>query len=150
MNAPATPAAVARSDDYQAEARRLVEWAFANAAYYKKNAPALTDDIQGFEDIAALLDTFRAGLILVPPHPAMQAELIRWVSVSAELPDDGELVLLWLPGDECPWLGYLDGPEWRSAEGFPVPMTSGLFWAAMPTGPAPAQPIEARHEEIQP
>lgn len=150
MNAPTTAAAVARPDDYQGEARRLIEWAFANAAYYKKNAPVLIDDIQGFEDIAALLDTFRAGLILVPPHPAMQAELVRWVSVSTDLPQDGELVLLWSDGDEYPWMGYLDGPEWRSAEGFPVPMTSNLFWASMPTGPALAQPVEAvetRHEE---
>ena len=60
------------------------------------------------------------------------------------------MVLLWLPGDECPWLGYLDGAEWRSAEGIPVPMTSGMFWASMPTGPAPAKPVEARHEEPQP
>ena len=52
MNAPMTPTAPA--DDYQAEARRLVEWAFANAAYYKKHAPVLTDDIKGFEDIATV------------------------------------------------------------------------------------------------
>lgn len=145
MNAPAT--ATARPDDYQEEARNLVEWLFTQAAFYRRHAPACADDIQKFEDAAALIDTFRAGLALVPPHPAMRAELIRWVSVSTALPQDGELVLLWTEGDDSPWMGYLDGPEWRSAEGFPAPMTSDLFWAPMPTGPAPAQPIEARHEE---
>lgn len=75
------------------------------------------------------------------------AELIRWVSVSTALPQDGELVLLWTEGDDSPWMGYLDGVTWRSAEGFPIPMTDRTHWASMPTGPAPAQPIEARHEE---
>ena len=147
MNAPTIPTAVARPDDYQVEARRLVEWAFENAAYYKKNAPALTDDIQGFEDIAALLDTFRAGLILVPPHPVMQAELIRWVSVEDALPDADETVLIWAPGDDSPWPGYLDGDQWRSADGFFLAPMRVTHWAAMPTGPTPAPAIESRHEE---
>ena len=150
MNAPTIPTVPV--DDYQAEAHQLVEWLFGQADFYRKHAPACSGDIQAFEDAAALIDTFRAGLVLVDPHPAMQAELIRWVSVQDTLPDDGELVLLWLPGDECPWLGYLDGADWRSAEGIPVPMTAGMFWAAMPAGPAPMPTVEARHEleEAQP
>lgn len=145
-----TTATPTRPDDYQAESRRLMEWAFANAAYYRKHAPLLTADIQNFEDTGALLDSYRAGLVLVAPHPAMRAELIRWVSVQDALPDDGELVLFWGAEDDSPWLGYLDGAELRSAEGLPFPMMSGLFWAAMPAGPASTQPAEARHEEAQP
>lgn len=136
---------MSRPDDYQAEATRLVEWAFANAAYYKKNAPALTDDIQGFEDIAALLDTFRAGLILVPPHPAMQAELIRWIRVEDEMPDAEETVLLALDNDS-PWPGYFDGLDWRGADGIYIPAESVTHWASMPAGPAQVPPIEARHD----
>ena len=151
MNAPATPATVARPDDYQDEARQLTEWLFTQAAFYRKHAPACSADIQAFEDAAALL-TFRAGLILVPPHPAMQAELIRWTATAAAMPDplSGELLLLWASSDEFPWVGYLDGDFWRSAEGLPFPLDSVTHWAAMPKGPAPMPAIEARHEETQP
>lgn len=136
-------------DKSREEARRLTEWLFSQAAFYRKHAPACAADIQNFEDSAALIDSFRAGLVLVPPHPAMRAELIRWTSIKAALPGDGELVLLWSPADDSPWVGYLDGAVLRSAEGIPIPMSSDLFWAAMPTGPAPAQPIESRHEEAE-
>ncbi len=149
MNAPATTAAIARPGDYQEEARNLVEWLFTQAAFYRRNAPACAADIQNFEDAAALIDSFRAGLVLVPPHPAMRAELIRWASVSDALPSLGELVLLWRDGDENPWIGYAEGDIWRSAEGMPFPLMSVTHWAAMPTGPAPAQPIESRHEEAE-
>lgn len=143
---------MSRPDDYQAEATRLVEWAFANAAYYKKHAPVLIDDIQGFEDIAALLDTFRAGLVLVDPHPALHAELVRWVSVADALPDSDETVLVWQTNGEEPWPGYLDGDAWRSADGFWIAKGLVTHWAPMPAGPAPAPAIEARHEleETQP
>ena len=151
MNAPATAAAIARPDDYQEEARALVEWLFTQAAFYRKHAPACAGDIQKFEDAAALIDTFRAGLVLVPPHPAMQAELIRWTRMADELPpDDGSMVLLWAEGDEMPWYGYREGSELRSAEGQPYARDTVTHWAEHLTGPAPAQTVEARHEEPQP
>ena len=145
MNAPTIPTVPV--DDYQAESRRLVEWLFGQAAFYRKHAPACASDIQNFEDAAALIDSFRAGLVLVDPHPAMQAELTRWVHRADALPAAGELVLLWSDRDESPWVGYLEGDIWRSAEGLPFPLMSVTHWASMPTGPAPAQPLETRHEE---
>jgi len=123
-------------DRNDAEARRLVQWAFDNAAYYRKNAPVLVDDIQSFEDAGALIDTYRAGLVLVDPHPAMRAELVRWVGVEERLPDSDEIVLLWRAGDDTPWPGYLDGPRWRSADGVHMPNGSVTHWAKMPAGPS--------------
>lgn len=149
MNAPTIPTVPA--DDYQAESRRLVEWLFGQAAFYRKHAPACSGDIQAFKDAAALIDTFRAGLVLVDPHPTMQAELIRWVRMADELPpDDGRMVLLWADGDEMPWYGYREGSELRSAEGLHFPMGSVTHWAERPTGPAPAPAVEAHNEEAQP
>lgn len=136
MNAPdRTPA------DYQAEAKILVEWLFAQAAYYRKHAPDLTRDIEAFQDTAALLDSFRAGLVLVDPHPAMHAELVRWVSISEALPEGDNIVLLWREGDDSPWIGYLDGCRWRHPDGFHLPRGSVTHWAKMPTGPAAPAPL---------
>lgn len=134
MNAPDT--ALKPATDYDAEARSLVEWLFAQAAYYRKHAPELTADIARFEDAAALIDTYRAGLVLVDPHPAMRAELIRWVRVEDQLPDAEEMVLLWREGDDSPWMGYLNGKQWFSAEGFVFRFPSVTHWAPAPTGPA--------------
>lgn len=134
MNAP--DLALKPATDYDAEARSLVEWLFAQAAYYRKHAPDLTADIARFEDAAALIDTYRAGLALVEPHPTMRAELIRWVRVEDQLPDAEETVLLWREGDDFPWMGYLNGKQWFSAEGFVFRFPSVTHWARMPTGPA--------------
>ena len=121
------------TDDYQAEACRLRDWAFAQARYYRKHAPACTIDIAAFEDIAALLDTFRAGLVLVPPHPAMHAEIVRWVRVEDALPDADETVFVLSPGDDCPWPAYTDGARWYEADG--MPCLAPEYWATLPTGP---------------
>lgn len=129
--------------DYQAEAQNLVEWLFDQAAYYRKHAPNLIADIKHFEDAAALIDSYRAGLVLVDPHPAMRAELVRWVRVEDAMPEDGELALLWRVGDDSPWIGYLDGRRWRHADGFHLPRGSVTHWAKMPAGPtAPAPRLE--------
>lgn len=141
MNAP--DLALKPANDYDTEARGLVEWLFAQAAYYRKHAPNLTGDIARFEDAAALIDTYRAGLVLVDPHPAMRAELIRWVRAEDELPDADETVLLWREGDDTPWPGYLDGHRWRSADGFHIPAGSVTDWAKMPTGPTAPTPALA-------
>lgn len=131
------------------QAKGLVDWLYKQARVYNRHAPGLVEDIQKFQDAATLLDTFQAGLVLIAPHPAMRAELIRWTATAAEMPDplSGELLLLWASSDEFPWVGYLDGDFWRSAEGLPFPLDSVTHWAAMPKGPAPMPAIEARHEE---
>lgn len=141
MNAPDT--ALKPANHYDAEARDLVEWLFAQAAYYRKHAPDLTADIARFEDAAALIDTYRAGLVLVDPHPTMRAELIRWVGVDDAMPDADETVLLWRVGDDTPWPGYLDGHRWRSADGFHMQAGSVTHWAKMPAGPAVLAPAAA-------
>lgn len=134
MNAP--DLALKPANHYDAEARDLVEWLFAQAAYYRKNAPLLEKDIARFEDAAALIDTYRAGLVLVDPHPAMRAELIRWVAPDDEIPDADETVLLDLADDDTCWPGYFDGQDWRSADGASIAPDNVIGWAAMPTGAA--------------
>ncbi len=129
MNAP-------KSDRVGADAPSLVEWLFEQAAYYRKHAPDLTRDICAFQDAAALIDSYRAGLELVDPHPAMRAELVRWVSINDALPEGDSIVLLWKDGDDSPWIGYLDGHRWRHADGYHMPRGSVTHWAKMPTGPA--------------
>ena len=132
MSAPDTR----RPADYESEARTLVEWLFAQAALIRKHAPDRRFDIAKLEDSAALIDSFRAGLVLVNPHPLMRAELVRWVSVDDALPDADETVLICGPGDDSPWPGYLDSPHWRSADGFYLNPHRVTHWAPMPTGPA--------------
>ena len=146
----ATADTTVRPDDYQEEARDLSAWLHRQAEVYRRHAPALTDDIERLQNAGALLDSFQAGLVPVTPHPLMAMELIRWVSVEDALPDADETVLIWAPGDDSPWPGYLDGDQWRSADGFFLPPMRVTHWAAMPAGPAPTPAVEARHEEAQP
>lgn len=134
MNAP--DLALKPANHYDAEARDLVEWLFAQAAYYRKHAPDLTADIARFEDAAALIDTYRAGLVLVDPHPTMRAELIRWTAANDEMPDVDETVLLDLADDDTCWPGYFDGQDWRSADGASIAPESVTHWARVPAGPA--------------
>lgn len=125
-----------RVEDLRAEASRLIDWCFKNAKFYKKHGAGLEADIRSFEDCAAALDAFSAGLSVVPPHPALSMELIRWTRISERMPDDGELVLLFSKDDDSPWIGYRDGLIWRGADGMPFPMAELMYWAAMPAGPA--------------
>ena len=129
--------------DYQAEAQSLVEWLFKQAAYYRKHAPELRSDIQAFEDAAALIDSYRAGLVLVAPHPAMRAELVRWVVTKEEMPNNGERVLLWRAGDESPTVGHFDGRFWHVGDGFYMVRSAFTHWAKMPAGPAVLAPAAA-------
>jgi len=133
--------------DYQAEANSLVKWLFEQAGLIRKHAPDRRFDIAKFEDSAALIDSYRAGLVLTNPHPLMRAELVRWVSTDDARPRHGEMVLLWAPGDEGPSMGYFDGEGWCSHGGLLYPITSVTHWASMPTGPATGQPVEAPREE---
>lgn len=130
-------------DDYRAEARELVDWLHAQARIYTANAPALTEDIRRFEDAAALLDAFQAGLVPVPPHPLMRAELVQWVDPEQALPQPEEEVMLFT--GQAVEFGYLgeDKKFW---------FEFGYFdrvdaWAPLPRGPVPAPTPESRHDE---
>lgn len=130
------------------EAQRLVEFLFSQAAHYRKHAPDLTTDIKGFQDSAALLDTYRAGLELVDPHPTMRAELIRWTPVDDTPPADLEEVLLWYAGDASPLIGWLDGHLWYSADGRVMHFQSVTHWARLPKGPAADTPTRQAPAEV--
>lgn len=114
------------------DTRKLIDWCFANAAYYKKHAPLLKPDIERFEDCAAALDAFQAGLSLVPPHPAMHAELVRWVRPTADLPDGDVVVMVVVNGVVT--RGVLEPSGWHEAGGMRF-MAPVQFWAYYPTGP---------------
>lgn len=61
-------------------------------------------------------------------------ETIVWHDVNIELPDSDVTVLI-IPGGEIEaWVGYLDGEQWRYADG--MPCNSVVWWAQVPTGPA--------------
>lgn len=132
MNAPAI-----RLPDERAEARRLVEFLQTLSAALKGWKGAGMKDVRSdINAAAALLDSYQAGLVLTAPHPAMCAELVRWVSVDDALPDADETVLICGPGDDSPWPGYLDSPHWRSADGLYLNPHRVTHWAKMPAGPA--------------
>lgn len=121
-----------RVEDLRDETRKLIDWAHGNAAYYKKNAPLLVDDIQGFENCAATLDAFQAGLAVVPPHRAMHMELVRWVRPTADLPDGDVVVIVVVNGVVT--RGVLEPSGWHEAGGMRF-MAPVQFWAYYPTGP---------------
>lgn len=120
------------AESIQAEAREIVEWLFAQVKVYRRHAPALTEDIKRFEDAAALIDSFRAGLAVVPPHRALHMELVRWVRPTADLPDGDEIVLVVVNGAVT--RGILEPSGWYEADGmrFTHPVQ---FWARYPAGP---------------
>lgn len=124
-----------RVETLREEARKLVEWAHANSAYYKKNAPMLVADIRAFEDCAATLDAFSSGLAVVPPHRAMHMDLVRWVRVTQALPESYDTVLIIVDGVDGAHPGSLEGDAWYWADGWPIAPGSVLFWAALPAGP---------------
>lgn len=62
-------------------------------------------------------------------------EVIRWTLVADQLPDADETVLGFFdPADSEPvWLCFLDGEQWRLADGMPTP--APVAWSSMPSGP---------------
>ena len=64
---------------------------------------------------------------------AAMSELIEWFRADEALPDSDTTVLIIQGGEVDCWPGYLDGEQWRNADGFPLPDV--LFWAHMPEGP---------------
>lgn len=64
---------------------------------------------------------------------AAMSEIIEWFKAAETLPDSDTTVLIIQGGEVEAWPGYLDGEQWRSADGYPL--QSVLFWAHMPEGP---------------
>lgn len=63
-------------------------------------------------------------------------ETIKWIPVSERMPDADETVLIEAPGCNDPvGVGWWDGAEWRSADGWPLHETPVVYWAEMPRGP---------------
>lgn len=63
----------------------------------------------------------------------MITETLTWYDLPERLPDDDRTVVYEAPdSDEPIWLGYLDGDQWRSAEG--VEIEGVVRWAEMPRG----------------
>lgn len=60
-------------------------------------------------------------------------EMIGWFKAEETLPDSDTTVLVIIGGDTEIWIGYLDGEQWRDADGFKL--DNVLFWAHMPEGP---------------
>lgn len=121
-----------RVEDLRTEARKLIDWCFKNAKFYKKHGAGLEADIRSFEDCAATLDAFQSGLAVVPPHRALHMELIRWVRPTADLPDGDEIVLVVVNGAVT--RGVLEPSGWHEAGGMRF-MAPVQFWAYYPAGP---------------
>ena len=139
------PVIEVRDDGSLAEARELSEWLHDQAALYEKHAPALKFDIQRFRDAAALLDAFQAGLLIVPPHPLMRAELVQWVDPEKDRPPLKTEFLVFVEGRVH--VGFKDEHGWiESGEcGWYVEEIDA--WAEIPRGPVPAPTPESRHAE---
>lgn len=117
------------------EAKLLVNYLHNFAGFIRKYGDrSLIGEANTMADAASLLDSYRAGVALVDPHPITAAELVRWVSVDAALPDADITVLLVIAGDDEVRLGFYDGAEWRDADGMPI-HGQVLHWADMPAGP---------------
>lgn len=133
------------ANDYAAEAPELVDFLHRQAAFFRRHGgTVLKDDAQKLGDAASLLDSYRAGLVLVDPHPLLGAELIRWVPVSKAVPDADETALLHIvgPTETYVWVGYYDGERWVSAEGVPLGGDVVTHWAEFPAGSAVADAAE--------
>lgn len=135
----------AATNDYADEAPELVDFLHRQSAFFRKHGgTVLKDDAQKLADAASLLDSYRAGLVLTDPHPALGVELIRWVSVSKAVPDADETALLRIvgPTETYVWAGYYDGERWVSAEGVPLGGDVVTHWAVFPAGPAVSDAAE--------
>lgn len=66
-------------------------------------------------------------------HP--KHEVITWISCVDEYLPDGAIAVLirMLDSDERVWIGYWDGDNWMTAEGFKAGRVS--HWADIPSGP---------------
>lgn len=119
------------------DAKAGVDWLYKQAEDYERLCPALRKDIEQFRNLAALLDTYQAGLVPVTPHPITRSELVQWISVEDHQPDDETTVLIFSAGDPLgePWPGYRNAGQWFAADGMPLGQNV-THWADMPVGPA--------------
>lgn len=62
-------------------------------------------------------------------------ETVVWHDAAHDLPDSDTTVMIIVGGDVEAWPGYLDGTQWRSADGMPVDRV--IYWADMLEGPKP-------------
>ncbi len=133
-------------DSTDCEAKHLVNYLHNFAGFIRKHGGRmLTGEADTMADAASLLDSYRAGVALVDPHPITAAELVRWVSVDAALPDADITVLLVIAGDDEVHLGFYDGAEWRDADAMPI-HDQVLHWADMPAGPQRPDVVEEQPE----
>lgn len=131
-------------DNYQAEAVKLVAWLYRMSEFFSRHAPALREDIENFSDAAALLDSFRAGLVPVNYHPKMRMETVRWVDPAVTMPDSDRTVLIDIKGYDQTFLGFYEiAVGWCGLDGFKI-RGKVLGWADLP-----AVPIKAAAAEVQ-
>lgn len=70
------------------------------------------------------------------------SELIHWVDVKDQLPDDETTVLIYsAKHDEPVWFGFYEANAWFLPDGMPL-LARPTHWADMPAGPA-----DATHED---
>lgn len=133
------------TNDYATEAPELVDFLHRQSAFFRKHGgTVLKDEAQKLADAASLLDSYRAGLVLVDPHPAMGAELIRWIPVSTAVPDANNPMLARIESatQTYVWTSYYDGGRWFSPEGLTLGGHVVTHWAEFPAGPAVSDATE--------
>lgn len=69
------------------------------------------------------------------------SELIHWVDVKDQLPDDETTVLIYsAKHDEPVWFGFYEANAWFLPDGMPL-LAKPTHWADMPAGPGDAMYI---------
>ena len=60
--------------------------------------------------------------------------IVTWKSVDEELPDAGNIVMIYMPSSAEPiWLGSFDGERWTLCDSWQAPRVS--HWAELPAPP---------------
>ncbi len=72
-------------------------------------------------------------MVLTDRKMISMSETIEWHRADEVLPDADTDVLCIGEGEVDTWMGFLDGDQWRNADGWPV--NNVLFWADAPQGP---------------
>lgn len=133
--------------DYQAEAVKLVAWLHRMSEFFSRHAPALREDIENFADAAALLDSFRAGLVPVTYHPAMRMETVRWVDPAVTMPAPDVSILMIVEGIRevvSGWSVSIDKRTCFHGDAYALNGARVLFWAYLPAGPILDGPAEVQ------
>lgn len=72
-------------------------------------------------------------MVLTERKMISMSETIEWHRADEVLPDADTNVLYICEGEVDAWMGFLDGDQWRNADGWPE--NNVLFWADAPQGP---------------